>query len=251
MKAAAVCIIEMVLFGAAMRLAIVVLQHFTYWRKVTLSEKMDLAIFEKTCNMDLHILDMPEMQTLYYEAGEANNNYRSVKILKGVFTLLSSLISIVLTAAVMVEIDPWVPLVFAVTIGVKTASVICSKRQQFKNLKLNNELQKEFNYHMNLLFDDESAQEMCMTGLADWITKKYAKIAAQAREVEMSSTNEITLNKSVDAVMSYLQTGVLYAFLAYKVIFKNMLLSVFTVFLTGMQSVSANVSSFIAAILDT
>ncbi|MDY3287104.1 MAG: ABC transporter ATP-binding protein [Eubacteriales bacterium] len=250
-RAALACIAALVGWSVGVRLLIAVIQHFTYWKKVTLSEQLDLALFEKTCNMDLHILETPEMQTLYQQAGAAMNNNRSVKILSSVFTMVSAAVSVALTAAIMAGIEPWVLAVFGLTIAVKTVSVIRTKRQQFKNWKLDAELQKEFNYHINLLFDDACAQEMRMTGLSSWLAGKYRKVARRARDIEMSSTNEITVNRVVDTVMSCAQQGVLYAFLAWKVLFRGLLLSEFTVFLTGIQSVTDAVGDFIEGLLDT
>ena len=249
-RAALLHIAALVGWLAGMRLLIVCCQHFSYWKKVTLSEQLDLALFEKTCGMDLHILETPEIQTLYQEAGKATSNNRSVKILSSVFTVISSVVSIALTAAIMAGIEPWVLAVFALTIAVRTVSVIRAKRQQFKNWKLDAELQKEFNYHLGLLFDDDCAQEMRMTGLSAWLAGKYRRVARRARDIEKSSTDEITRNRVVDAVMTCVQQGVLYAFLAWKVLFGGLLLSEFTVFLTGIQSVAGAVGDLIEGIVD-
>ena len=201
--------------------------------------------------MDLSILNTPDIQSLYHKARSATDNNRCLKVLDSVFSIFSGVLSIVMTATVLANVEPWVLVVLLLAIVLKSISTILTKKQQFRNWEMDRELQKELLYHMDLLFDEDCAEEMRMTGLSAWIRGKYINVAKRARKIEENEFNSSSKNKVVNIVLTYLQEGFLYGFLAYKVFFTELTLSEFSVFFLGITNLTVKIEDLVNTILDT
>jgi ABC-type multidrug transport system fused ATPase/permease subunit len=227
-----------------------IIKRVTFYQKTYVSEKMDFDLFTKTCNMDLSLFESSEIKSLYQEASSATNNNRNIIVLDSFFSIFSNLITIILTTAILTFVEPWIFLLILIVIVLKAFSIIRTKKQQFANWKLDIVIQKEFVYHMRLLFDKDCVDEMKMVSLSSWIIEKYKIIRKKAQFLEIDSNKKAAINSYINHILSQTQEAFLYIFLAWRVIFNAMSFADFTMFFTAIKTFSSNTESLISTILD-
>ena len=215
-----------------------------------IKQNMWFELFEKTSSLDLALADLPSNRTLYEEARGATSNNRCTKVLNSFFSILTHIIALISTLAIMVVVNPLIMLVIFVMVLVQTILTIQSQKQQYQTWKEDAKTNKEISYVMGLLFDRNCANELRLHNLSQWVINKYKAVRKKSDEYWIRNHKKQSKFGAFMFLANLLQKAILYIYLAVQVVFKNMSIANFTLCFKSLNRMSSELTSLIKVIVD-
>lgn len=104
-------------------------------------------------------------------------------------------------------------------------------------------IMRKVNYLLRIMRSIEFGKEVRSNNLQDWIYNKSDRNADTYLNASTKHNKELQINQSFSAVLSILQECAVYFILAYKVVFEDMPIGDFSMYMTSINTFSNNVST--------
>lgn len=215
-----------------------------------IKQSMWFDLFEKTSTLDLALVDQPANRTLYEEARGATANNRCTKVLNSFFNILTHILTLISTFAIMVVVDPFIMMVILVVVFVQTIITLLSQKQQYETWREDARTNKEISYVMGLLFDRNCMNELRLHNLSQWVIGKYRSVRKKSDEYWMNNHKKQSRFGVYSFLANQFQKAVLYIYLAVQVIFNGMSIADFTLCFNSLNRLSSELIALIKVTID-
>ena len=139
------------------------------------TNKIKVAIIEKAKEVDLASFDNPEFYERLENANREAGN-RPIQILQSLFSIISTIISVVIYIAAMAHILPLAPW-FIVLISIPSAVVnFIYRRKNFNYMRRRSIDRREMNYYSGLMVNKDMVKEIRLFGLSDRFIDGYKTV---------------------------------------------------------------------------
>ncbi len=139
------------------------------------TNKIKVMIIEKSQEVDLASFDRPEFYERLENANREAGN-RPIQILNNLFSMISTVISILIYIVAMVKILPYAPpLILAVSIPSAIVNFIY-RRKNFSYMRRRSIDRRQMNYYSDLMVNKDMVKEIRLFGLADIFTTAYKRV---------------------------------------------------------------------------
>ncbi len=208
------------------------------------SAHIRLKLMRQAKTVDLASFDRPE----FYEKLENANReagMRPVQILMATFALISSCISAVSFAVVLVAVDWYVPLIVSV-LAIPVAVVNYKWRNRhFWYMRRNSKSRRQMNYYSDVVTDKDLAKEMRLMSLSDTFIDKYsATFDGYYRGMRRLTIKE-TFWQILTTLLTVAAEGVLFFYIGYHVVRGGMQIGDYSLLAGALTSVGAYVTNIL------
>ena len=134
-----------------------------------------IKIVEKAKTLDVSSFDRPE----FYEKLENANReagMRPIGILRSTFNVLSTLISIISFAVILIALHPLAPVVIAVMALPGAIINYVYRNKQFRYIRHRSKERRQMEYFSGLVVNKDMVKEVRIMGLADTFIDKYKQV---------------------------------------------------------------------------
>ena len=139
------------------------------------TNKIKVAIIEKAKEVDLASFDNPEFYERLENANREAGN-RPIHILQSLFSIISTIISVVIYIVAMAAILPTAPwLIIAVSIPSAVVNFIY-RRKNFNYMRRRSIDRREMNYYSGLMVNKDMVKEIRLFGLSDKFIDGYKTV---------------------------------------------------------------------------
>lgn len=142
------------------------------------SNKIKVAIIEKSKEVDLASFDNPEFYERLENANREAGN-RPIQILQSLFSIISTLISVVIYIISTAHILPLAPALI-ITVSIPSAIVnFIYRRKNFNYIRRRSIDRREMNYYSGLMVNKDMVKEIRLFGLSDKFIDGYKTVFAR------------------------------------------------------------------------
>lgn len=212
------------------------------------SNHIKTKIMVKAKDIDLSDFDKPSFyEKLENASREAGS--RPVMILRSVFDLISSIISICLFIAILSAIHPLASVVvFALAIPSGIISFVY-RRRNFRYIRGHSKERRQLNYYSGVMTDKNIVKEVKIFGLSNMFTERYKKVF---KEYFSGLKNLFVSEGAWNVGFSLLSATVnciLFLYVAYGVFNENFLIGDYSLYTGALNSVANGASRLIRIVV--
>lgn len=205
-----------------------------------------LKIMNKAKTVDQSSFDNPA----FYERLENANReagMRPIHILGATFNVISALISVCSFIVVLSTLSPIAPVII---IAASVPGAIVNyyfKNRNFRYLRRHSKERRQMNYYSGLMTNKDRTSEIKILGLADTFTDKYkTAFDGYYKGLKKIIVKECLMQLLVSAIY-VLSTGVLFAFVAYMVVFHDGEIGDWSLYTGALNSITSYVSTIVVS----
>lgn len=205
-----------------------------------------LKIIEKAKTVDLASFDRPE----FYEKLENANReagMRPIGILNSTFSIISSLISIISFALILIGLHPLAPVVIAVMALPGAVVTYVFRNKQFRYVRHRSKERRQMEYFSSLVVNKDMVKEVRIMGLADTFIGKYK----EAFRKYYSGIKKLVIREGiwqlVFALVSLLAHFLLFGFIVYSVVGTGGEIGDYSLYTGALASISGGVATLVSA----
>lgn len=205
-----------------------------------------MMIINKAVTVDQQSFDRPE----FYEKLENANReagMRPLHILTATFDVISSILSAISFIAVLATLSIYAPIVIILT-SIPGAIVNYHYRNRnFFYMRRHSKERREMNYYSNILVNKDHAKEIKILGLGATFVEKYKSVFARY----YAGIRKLILKEGVSQILVGLiavtANCVLFAYVAYHVVFENGAIGDYTLYTGALSSISTAVTTLVSS----
>ena len=205
-----------------------------------------MKIIEKAKTVDMASFDRPE----FYEKMENANReagMRPIWILQSTFNVISSIITVISFALILIGLHPLAPVVIAVMALPGAVVNYIYRGKQFHYARHRSKERRQMEYFSALVVNKDMAKEVRIMGLADTFIGKYrAAFRKYFAGIKRLAIQEAIWHV-VLAVISLIAHFVLFAFVIYRVIGSGEQIGDYSLYTGALTSISAAVTTLVNA----
>ena len=205
-----------------------------------------LKIINKAKTVDMSSFDSPE----FYEKLENANREagtRPIGILSATFNVISAVISVVSFIVVLATLSPWAPVIIIATALPGAIVNYAYRHRNFRYMRRHSKDRREMNYYSSIMVNKDQAKEVKILGLGETFVGKYKS----AFKRYFAGLKKLILRENVLRVLvsllSTLASCVLFAYVAYDVVFNNGLIGDYSLYTGALNSVATYVTTLVAS----
>lgn len=226
-------------------------KKFLSIRKDFLNNYFIMLIYKKMVDLDLDLLEAPHTYNLKDKAIDVCNKKIGINFCNRFFSILSTSITILSTITLMLSVKVSIFLGLILIIVFNTLLVLLGNKSRFTFWDKVTELNNESNYYFQLLCDPQTAKEMKLYSLSNWIFKKYNLVKIKFFTAARTLYNKIYAIENLKKLLTILQKSFLYLYLGYEFIFANISFGSYTLYFNSLNSFSNNINNIINQIIQT
>ena len=205
-----------------------------------------VKIVEKAKTVDLASFDRPE----FYEKLENANReagMRPIGILRSTFNVISTLISIVSFAVILVGLHPLAPLVVAVIALPGAVINYVYRHKQFMYIRHRSKERRQMDYYSGLVVNKDMVKEVRIMGLSDTFIGKYKQVFAKY----FSGIKKLVLQEGAwqigFALVSLIAQMLVFGYVIFYVVSMGGEIGDYSLYTGALQSVTAGVATLVTA----
>ena len=226
-------------------------KKFLSIRKDFLNNYFIMLIYKKMVDLDLDLLEAPHTYNLKDKAIDVCNKKIGINFCNRFFSILSTSITILSTITLMLSVKVSIFLGLILIIVFNTLLVLLGNKSRFTFWDKVTELNNESNYYFQLLCDPQTAKEMKLYSLSNWIFKKYNLVKIKFFTAARTLYNKIYAIENLKKLLTILQKSFLYLYLGYEFIFANISFGSYSLYFNSLNSFSNNINNIINQIIQT
>jgi len=213
-----------------------------------LSMKFESYFFNYTLSMDFETLEQPDIQILKDRADETIHDIINItNQLSGLFTALLSLLVI---SSVISSLSPIVLIIIVIVISINSFAIKRADKEDFnlrKALTKHALFQSAYLYMMDKF---EFAKEIRLFNIKELLINTLMNSKKNSNLVEEEIHRNRSRQNIVTAATSLIQQILVYIYLIYNVIFRNLALGTMTIYLSAIGNFSNRLSGVMRAYLN-
>ncbi|WP_124100599.1 ABC transporter ATP-binding protein [Ruminococcus sp. Marseille-P6503] len=212
---------------------------FSYVRQKMLQEEI-----KKSLNINYEMLENPEMLDKMEKAEQAtiSNNTGIIGMMSATFFFLTNIILLIITASVMAYFNLWIIVgIIFISFLQYLYYIYAAKKDKIETWdKLATVWRKE-NYLMHITQDFSYAKDIRLFNMKNWLLDKYRSILKFKYKKVCNSKNIWISNSIFVSIMSIIQNIIVYSYLIYCVIYNDLSISNFTLYIGTIGVFSSSV----------
>ncbi|WP_054741504.1 ABC transporter ATP-binding protein [Cellulosilyticum ruminicola] len=224
------------------------LESQTWWRIIDCRIKFLRQAMEKTLKMDYQLLENPKALDCYYKAmhavdGEARGIEGMIRSSVGIATLIvQSIVAIVILST----LNPILMLMMCLIILLQFIPVDWAKQKDKKEVwdRLPPEWRKQHALRV-MATDFEYGKDIRLYNMANWIHGKQVEIDNNILQAMKHSRNIWLKSQGCVCGLKFIQDAVLYLCLIYYVIYRNLSIANFTLYIAAVNTFSTSLGSLL------
>lgn len=205
-----------------------------------------LKIIAKAKTVDMCSFDSPS----FYEKLENANReagMRPIGILSATFNVISAFISVASFVAVLATLSVWAPIIIILTALPGAVVNYVYRRRNFKYMRRHSIERRQMNYYADLMVNKDYVKEIKLLDLGDTFTEKYKSAFGRY----FAGLKKLILRENVfRVIVSLISTAascLLFAYVAYDVVFNNGMIGDYSLYTGALSSVSSYVSVIVTS----
>ena len=205
-----------------------------------------LKIMTKAKTVDMRSFDIPE----FYEKLENANReagMRPINILMATFRVISALISVVSYIVVLATLSPLAPIIIIVSALPGALVNYYFRNKNFRYLRIHSKERREMNYYANLMVNKDNVKEIRILGLGDTFISKYRIVFKKYFAGLKSLVIRETVTRIVISLIFTLANCLLFAYVAYDIIYGNGRIGDYSLYTGALNSVASYVTTLVTA----
>lgn len=210
------------------------------------SNHIKLQIMEKAKTVDLASFDRPD----FYEKLENANReagMRPLMILRATFNVISTVISIVSFAIILIGLHPLAPVIIAVMALPGAIINYVYRNKQFRYMRHRSKDRRQMDYYSGLVVDKDKAKELKIMGLSDTLIGKYKQVFARY----FAGIRRLVLQEGVWQIVfslfSLIAHCALFVFVAFVVVNGGGQIGDYSLYTGALNSISSYVTVLVTA----
>lgn len=203
-----------------------------------------LLINKKMIDLDMVQLDDPKVHQKAALAEDLIYKGIGIDIIDNFFTAITSIISIIATAAIIVSAN--VSLIFVIILS-SVLSIFLNLMMENWQLSQRDEnvyLTRVLNYYIKIMGDKTCSKEMRLYGFAEWVMKKYKETLKILKQRLKKLYNKSLMIKTISAVIENIKSNGIYLYLAWLAFMKRITIGEFTQYFNATGQFSENILGF-------
>jgi ABC-type multidrug transport system fused ATPase/permease subunit len=205
-----------------------------------------LKIIGKAKEVDQSSFDRPS----FYEKLENANReagMRPIQILRATFSVISSAISVISFIVVLATLSPIAPLVILISAIPGAIVTYIYRNRNFRYMRRHSRERREMNYYSDMMVNKDAAKEIKLLGLGDTFIGKYkSAFSKYFKGLKQLAVRENSIRILV-SVISALANCLIFAYVAYDVVFNKGLIGDYSLYTGALSSVMGSVTAVVAA----
>lgn len=243
---------KLLLYAAGYAGALLVIALLNNFLGIVLDRQTKKTVYEtkkilgrSVMKIPYSLLEQPRMKDFIQKAGSQDLFF---EIINDLFSLISSVITIVGLAAIIVSLQPIILVMIAAVVLVRLIAEKRNRKTSEKYRIIYAPIMRKVGYLNHLMKSVEYGKEIRINDLPEWIISKTNDVAHneylyQSKiEVKEFAATETLVNIAVTA-----QECLIYLILAYKVVFTGMLIGDFSMYMTGINSFTGCLQGVVSA----
>ncbi len=205
-----------------------------------------LKIVEKAKTVDLASFDRPE----FYEKMENANReagMRPIGILRSTFNVISTLISIISFAVILIGLHPLAPVVVAVMALPGAVINYVYRHKQFMYIRHRSKERRQMDYYSGLVVNKDMAKEVRIMGLADTFIGKYKDVFSRYFKGLKKLVWREGIWQIAFALVSLVAQVLLFGYIIFHVVGKGGQIGDYSLYTGALQSITGSVATLVAA----
>lgn len=216
-----------------------------------LSNYFVFSVYKKMVNLDMNLLENPDIYDMKQKAIDVSRKNIGRNTCIQIFNFLTNLIGIISTFLILSSVNAYIFWILTVIILANICIVIIQKKSNYNFWNRITPLNKKLNYYFQLLSDPVHSKEMKMYSLASWVINKYNEVKKEFFNASNNLYNKLVLLNFLKGLIDSSQKAVIYLFLAFQVLYKNMSLGNFTLFFGALNKFSGYITSMVNIVATT
>lgn len=205
-----------------------------------------MQIITKAKTVDQRSFDDPA----FYEKLENANReagMRPINILNATFKVISALLSAVSFVAVLAALSPWAPVVIILASIPGAAVNYRYRNRSFRYMRAHSRERRQMNYYSALMTNKDYAKEIKTLDLGDTFTEKYQAAFRTYHRGLVSMTLREGGAQIAVALVSTLAHCLLFAYVAYRVIFMDGMIGDYSLYTGALSSIATAVGTILTS----
>ena len=205
--------------------------------------KMKLILGEAAMKMKYSDLEAPRIKN-FIQMAEYSNTFFDV--LGHCTAIISAFINMLGLVAIIMTISPLVFVLIGFVVVIRVIREKKWRRKQYQYKKDRTALNRNNNYIYSIISGTQYGKEIRANKLEKWMHDKYKELIINhvlplEKKIAKSTIKFFSFQESVYLI----QEAVVYIYLAFKVVFKGMLIGDFTMYMTSIKTFADYVSGFV------
>lgn len=205
--------------------------------------KMKLLLGESVMKMKYSDLESPRIKN-YIQMAEYSNTFFDV--FGHCTAIVMAFINMLGLVAIIMTISPLVFILIGLVVIIRVAREKKWRRKQYQYKKDRTELNRNNNYIYSIITGTQYGKEIRANKLEKWMHDKYKElIMNHVLPLEKKITKSTVKFFSFQETVYLIQEAIVYIYLAFKVVFKGMLVGDFTMYMTSIKTFADYVGGFV------
>lgn len=206
---------------------------------------VNVKMMSKAQSIDLKSFDNPEFYARLENASREADR-RPVQILSSVFTIISTLISVISFIAILWAVSPTAPfIVLALAIPSGIISFVFRKKN-FLYMRRRSKNRRQLTYYSSLMTNKDLVKEVRIFGLSGELIKRYGDIfTVYFTGLKKLFINEGSWNIGI-AMLSAAANCIIFLYVAKKVMLGEIMVGDYSLYTGALNSISSGIAVFIA-----
>lgn len=205
-----------------------------------------VKIMVKAKDLDIESFDKPDFYARL-ENATREADHRPIQIINSVFTVISTLITILSYFAVLISVKPVWASLLVIVLSIPGAVVsFVYKKKNFRYMRHRSKDRRMLSYFSNIVTDKDLAKEIRIFGLSDLFTKRYKEVFRRYfKGLKALFLKEGAWNISLSLVSSAANC-VLFIIIARKVFEGSIEIGNYSLYTGALNSVAAGIATLIS-----
>lgn len=205
--------------------------------------KMKLLLGESVMKMKYSDLESPRIKN-YIQMAEYSNTF--FYVFGHCTAIVMAFINMLGLVAIIMTISPLVFILIGLVVIIRVAREKKWRRKQYQYKKDRTELNRNNNYIYSIITGTQYGKEIRANKLEKWMHDKYKElIMNHVLPLEKKITKSTVKFFSFQETVYLIQEAIVYIYLAFKVVFKGMLVGDFTMYMTSIKTFADYVGGFV------
>ena len=242
---------KLLLYAAGYAGALLVIALLNNFLGIVLDRQTKKTVYEtkkilgrSVMKIPYSILEQPRMKDFIQKAGSQDLFF---EIINNLFSLISSVVTIVGLAAIIVSLQPIILVMIAAVVLVRLIAEKRNRKIDTKYREIFAKLTRKQRYLNRIINSVEYGKEVRINTLQDWAMGKRLK---HNDEEEHQTKFQLLDRASTETLVNIAVTAqecLIYLILAYKVVFTGMLIGDFSMYMTGINSFTGCLQGIVSA----
>lgn len=205
--------------------------------------KMKLILGDAVMKMNYSDLESPRIKNFIQMAAYSNPFF---DVLGHCTAIVAAFINMLGLVAIIMTISPLVFILIGFVVVIRVIREKKWRRKQYQYKKDRSALDRNNNYIYSIITGTQYGKEIRANKLEKWMHNKYKDlIMSHILPLEKKITKSTIKFFSFQETVYLMQEAIVYIYLAYKVVFKGMLIGDFTMYMTSIRTFADYVSGFV------